>query len=89
MQKIWMRKAQSFSEAQDQDLDYYLKMTPQERIGNMLELFNKHSVRYCIVGPFALAFYARPRYTKDFDIDLHQFLLAFKTAPPLKLHFPM
>ena len=66
-----------------------LKMTPQERIGNMLELFNKHSVRYYIVGPFALAFYARPRYTKDFDIDLHQFLLAFKTAPPLKLHFPM
>lgn len=33
-----------------------------------LELLNKHSVRYCIVGAFALAFHARPRYTKDLDI---------------------
>jgi hypothetical protein len=34
----------------------------------LLELFNRHSVRYCIVGSFALAFYATPRYTKDLDI---------------------
>jgi len=34
----------------------------------LLELFNKHSVRYCIIGAYALAFYARPRYTKDIDI---------------------
>jgi hypothetical protein len=34
----------------------------------LLELFNRHNVRYCIVGSFALAFYARPRYTKDLDI---------------------
>jgi len=33
-----------------------------------LELLNKHNVRYCIVGAFALAFHARPRYTKDLDI---------------------
>ena len=33
-----------------------------------LELLNKHNVRYCIIGAFALAFYARPRYTKDMDI---------------------
>ena len=34
----------------------------------LLKLFNKHEVRYCIIGSFALAFYARPRYTKDLDI---------------------
>jgi len=33
----------------------------------LLELFNKHSVRYCIIGAYALAFYARPRYTKDIE----------------------
>ena len=31
-------------------------------------LFNKHSVRYCIIGSYAVAFYAKPRYTKDIDI---------------------
>lgn len=34
----------------------------------LLGLFNKHSVKYCIIGAYALAFYARPRYTKDIDI---------------------
>lgn len=33
-----------------------------------LELLNKYNVRYCIIGAFALAFHARPRYTKDLDI---------------------
>jgi hypothetical protein len=33
-----------------------------------LELLNKHDVRYCIIGAFALAFHVRPRYTKDMDI---------------------
>lgn len=28
-------------------------------------LLNKHDVKYCIVGSHALAFHARPRYTKD------------------------
>ena len=32
MQKIWMRKATSFSKAQEQDIDYYLNMSAQERI---------------------------------------------------------
>jgi len=32
MKKIWLRKAKSFSEAQEQDIDYYLKMSPQERL---------------------------------------------------------
>jgi hypothetical protein len=34
----------------------------------LLEFFNKHRVKYCIIGAYALAFYARPRYTKDMDI---------------------
>lgn len=34
----------------------------------LLRLFNKYRVRYCIVGAFAVAFYAVPRYTKDMDI---------------------
>lgn len=33
-----------------------------------LSLLNKHNVRYCIIGSFAVAFYAKPRYTKDIDI---------------------
>jgi predicted nucleotidyltransferase len=48
-----------------------------KRISNMkvekdyeefLKLLNKHSVKYCIIGAFAVAFYAKPRYTKDIDI---------------------
>ncbi len=35
---------------------------------DLLRLFNKHRVKYCIVGAFAVAFYVRPRYTKDIDI---------------------
>ena len=34
----------------------------------LLKLFNKHKVKYCIIGAFAVAFYAKPRYTKDLDI---------------------
>jgi len=33
-----------------------------------LELLNKHKVKYCIIGSYAIAFHARPRYTKDMDI---------------------
>ena len=34
----------------------------------LLRLFNKHRVRYCVIGAYAVAFHARPRYTKDMDI---------------------
>lgn len=34
----------------------------------LLQLFNRHKVRYCVIGAFAVAFYAIPRYTKDLDI---------------------
>lgn len=36
----------------------------------LLRLFNKYKVKYCIVGAFAIAYYALPRYTKDMDIFL-------------------
>lgn len=34
----------------------------------LLKLFNKNKVRYCIVGAFAVGFHAVSRYTKDMDI---------------------
>ncbi len=34
----------------------------------LLSLFNEEHVRYLIVGAFALAYFGRPRYTKDLDI---------------------
>jgi len=35
---------------------------------DLLRLFNKNKVKYCIIGAYAVAFYGRPRYTKDMDI---------------------
>ncbi len=35
---------------------------------DLLRLLNKHKVKYLIVGSFAVAFYTKPRYTKDIDI---------------------
>ncbi|MFH1854571.1 MAG: hypothetical protein ABH815_04590 [Candidatus Omnitrophota bacterium] len=35
---------------------------------DLLRLFNKNKVKYFIIGAYAVAFYARPRYTKDMDI---------------------
>lgn len=43
-------------------------MKTEKDYEDLLRLFNKHRVRYCIVGAFAFAFYALPRYTKDMDI---------------------
>ena len=34
----------------------------------LLKLFEKHKVKYCIVGAFAVGFHAVPRYTKDMDL---------------------
>jgi hypothetical protein len=34
----------------------------------LLGLLNKHKVKYCIVGAYAVAFHKKPRYTKDIDI---------------------
>jgi len=34
----------------------------------LFALLNKHKVKYCVIGAYAVAFYAKPRYTKDIDI---------------------
>lgn len=43
-------------------------MKLQKDYEELLKLFNKHKVAYCIVGAYAVAFHARPRFTKDLDI---------------------
>ena len=43
-------------------------METQRDYEDLLKLFNKHKVKYCIIGAYAVAFYARPRYTKDIDV---------------------
>ena len=43
-------------------------MKVEKDFEELLKLFNKHKVKYCIVGAYAVAFYAKPRYTKDLDI---------------------
>ena len=43
-------------------------MRTEKDFEELLELFNKNKVKYCIVGSFAVALYGRPRYTKDMDV---------------------
>lgn len=43
-------------------------MNVEKDYEEFLSLLNTHNVRYCIIGAFAVAFYAKPRYTKDIDI---------------------
>ncbi len=43
-------------------------MKTEKDYEEFLELLNRHKVRYCIIGAYALSFHARPRYTKDIDI---------------------
>lgn len=43
-------------------------MKAEKDYEELLKLFNRNKVKYCIVGAYAVAFYARPRYTKDMDI---------------------
>ena len=40
----------------------------EQDFAELLRLFNKHGVHYCIVGAFAVAVHAIPRYTKDLDL---------------------
>jgi hypothetical protein len=35
---------------------------------DLLRIFNEHSVRYLIVGGYAVIKYTEPRYTKDLDV---------------------
>jgi len=50
----------------------------------LLSVFNAHSVKYLIVGGYAVSFHAQPRATKDLDLfiqaepsDLKDGLMAF------------
>lgn len=43
-------------------------MLVQPDYEDMLQSLNRANVKYCIIGSFALAFHATPRYTKDIDI---------------------
>ncbi len=43
-------------------------MRVEEDFEELLGLLNKHKVKYCIVGAFAVGFHGYPRYTKDIDI---------------------
>jgi hypothetical protein len=43
-------------------------MNVQPDYEELLKLFNKHKVKYAIVGAYSVAFYSLPRYTKDLDI---------------------
>jgi hypothetical protein len=43
-------------------------MRVEKDFKEFIESLNRNSVRYLIVGSFALSFYAEPRYTKDIDI---------------------
>lgn len=43
-------------------------MRAEKDFEGLLGFLNKNKVKYCIVGAFAVAFHAQPRYTKDMDI---------------------
>lgn len=43
-------------------------MRVEEDFADFLRLFNKHKVKYCIIGAFAVGFHGYPRFTKDIDI---------------------
>ena len=49
MKKVWMHISRSFKEADEFDRQYYLKMTPQERLYIMQEL---REIYYSFVKPF-------------------------------------
>jgi len=43
-------------------------MKTEKDYEELFALLNKHKVKYCVIGAYAVAFYAKPRYTKDIDI---------------------
>ena len=45
-----------------------MEMRIEKDYEELLGLLNKHKVKYCIVGAYAVAFHKKPRYTKDIDI---------------------
>ena len=43
-------------------------MQTEKDFEELLKLFNKNKVRYCIIGAYAVGLYGAPRYTKDMDL---------------------
>ena len=43
-------------------------MRREKDFEEFLKLLNKHGVKYCVVGAYAMGLYAEPRYTKDLDL---------------------
>lgn len=43
-------------------------MNPNKDFEELFELLNRNEVKYLLVGGYAYAIYAEPRYTKDIDI---------------------
>lgn len=43
-------------------------MNIEKDFEEFIKLLNKHKVKYCIVGSYAVAFHRKPRYTKDVDV---------------------
>lgn len=43
-------------------------MKVEKDFKEFIELLNKHNAKYLVVGGFAIAYHAIPRYTKDIDI---------------------
>ena len=43
-------------------------MNPNKNFEELFELLNRNDVKYLLVGGYAYAIYANPRYTKDIDI---------------------
>lgn len=52
-------------------------MRTEKDYEELLSLLNKNKVKYSIVGAYAVAFYGKPRYTKDLDILIEP---SFKNA---------
>jgi hypothetical protein len=46
----------------------------------LLSVFNAHSVKYLIVGGYAVSFHAQPRATKDLDLFIDLFIKADQTT---------
>ncbi|MGB8952243.1 MAG: hypothetical protein WCC06_06215 [Candidatus Aminicenantales bacterium] len=43
-------------------------MKTEKDFEELFKLFNIYKIKYCIIGAYAVAFYVKPRYTKDIDL---------------------
>ncbi len=43
-------------------------MGTEKDFEELLKLFNRNKVKYCIIGAYAVGFYGAPRFTKDMDL---------------------